>query len=394
MSPENGTPSRLGPLPRRGKQLAGGAVASLALVMIGFTSPALAIAASSHTAGVTPVGAQSADKCKDKDKKHRYGAAGALGDNGKDKDKCKDKDKNKGKKGNTGATGATGATGDTGNTGDTGATGDTGNTGNTGNTGDTGDTGATGDTGNTGNTGDTGNTGNTGDTGNTGATGDTGNTGDTGATGDTGNTGATGDTGNTGDTGATGDTGNTGNTGDTGPCISVDSVRPNGNEQFLGALFNGVPFYGRRDTRAAAGGDNNANITHGSANDDGWGDLSTIKGFPDDKTVCGISVDGAQGNDAFYKIITTDGDVFTLHCKTNGDAIQCPALDAEGNPTSQWTEVSDLPNSPGFSSSGPPLNGSQQSSNLSWLDQLMNSLAGNKAMEPGMDAAEKGLSKS
>ncbi|MET8127163.1 collagen-like protein [Streptomyces sp. NPDC005231] len=329
MSPENGTPSRLGPLPRRGRQLAGGAVASLALVMLGFTSPALAIAASSHTAGVTPVGTQSADKCKDKDKKHRYGAAGALGDNGKDKDKCKDK--NKGKKG---------------------------------------DTGATGDTGNTGATGDTGNTGATGDTGNTGATGDTGNTGDTGATGNTGDTGATGDTGNTG---ATGDT------GATGPCVSIDSFQTAAEREVKAVLapdgsafggvvdFNTVPPYV-------------------------WTPLTT-DGYPPNP--CGITVT-EHNNIVRFQVVTTDGEVFALACTLKGgepQELECG--DATWVPANGQVPVGTL-----ASSSRPPLvseeplNGSQQSNNLSWLDQLMNSLGANRAMEPGMDAVEKGLSKS
>ncbi|MET7663387.1 hypothetical protein ABZS99_31805 [Streptomyces sp. NPDC005463] len=82
MSPENGTQSKLGPLPRRGRWIAGGAVASLAVVVLGFTSPALATAAASQKAGV----AQGGDKCKDKEDR-LYGDPGVRGD--KDKDKCK-----------------------------------------------------------------------------------------------------------------------------------------------------------------------------------------------------------------------------------------------------------------------------------------------------------------
>ncbi|MFF1459340.1 hypothetical protein ACFVXT_28650, partial [Bacillus cereus] len=110
MSPENGTQSKLGPLPRRGRWIAGGAVASLAVVMLGFSSPALALAATSHKAGVAQ-GAQGGDKCKDK-KDRVYGDPGVLGDKDKGKDKCK------GPKGDTGNTGNTGNTGDTGNTGE------------------------------------------------------------------------------------------------------------------------------------------------------------------------------------------------------------------------------------------------------------------------------------
>ncbi|MGW1841212.1 hypothetical protein [Streptomyces sp. NPDC001966] len=323
-------------------------MATLSLVVMGFSSPVMAAAQNTFSPSETnrPV-FMGGDKCEHHKHKH-------------DRDECrkKEKDKEKGKRGPTGPTGPTGPRGATGPTGPTGATGATGENG---------------------------------ENGATGATGPTGPTGPTGATGQNGENGATGATGPTGPTGATGHTGATGATGAVGPCINVDSVRPNGNEQFLGALFNGVPFYGRRDTRPEAGGPNNANITHGSANDPGWGDLSEIDGFPENKTVCGISVDGAQGADAFYKIITTDGDVFTLHCAANGTALQCPAAG------SLWVEVTDLPNSPGFSAAAPPfrneapLSPSEQSS---LMDELINSLTGNRATKPVVDATEKGLSKS
>ncbi|WP_323186911.1 hypothetical protein [Streptomyces sp. NBC_00063] len=302
MSPENGTRSKLGPLPRRGRWVAGGALASLAVVVLGFTSPALAGAATSQNAGTAQAGALGGDKCKD-DKENRYGDYGVLGD----KDKDKNKDKCKGPKGDTGNTGDTGAKGDTGNTGDTGAKGDTGNTG---------DTGAKGDTGPKGDTG----------------------TGGTGAKGDTGNTG------NTGDTGAKGDTGNTGNTGNTGPCVSVTAAKSNGSEQFVGALFNGTAFYGRRDVAGNPDGPDTTAITHGPANTAGWGDLSTISGYPTEP-VCAIALD-TDGSDAYFKIITVNGNIFTLHCDTGGQAIECPAPAQGNDPASTWRQVTDLPNSP------------------------------------------------
>jgi hypothetical protein len=126
--------------------------------------------------------------------------------------------------------------------------------------------------------------------------------------------------------------------GPAGPCVTVTSTLPNNNEEFLGALFNGQAYYGRRDL---AGGGNDAettNITNGANNAAGWGNLSTITGYPS-SPVCGLSV-SSNGSDVYYKIITTDGDVFTLHCAANGQSLVCPATG------SQWREVTDLPDSP------------------------------------------------
>ncbi|MGW7286283.1 hypothetical protein ACWGH4_12455 [Streptomyces sp. NPDC054847] len=170
--------------------------------------------------------------------------------------------------------------------------------------------------------------------------GNTGDTGDTGPKGDTGETGPKGDTGETGPKGDTGETGPKGDTGETGPCITVDSTQPNGNEQYLAALFDGVPFSGKRDVIPNP---ENTVITSGPMNAPGWDDLSDIAGYPAEATVCGVSVD-ANGSDAFYKIITTDGDVYTLHCDGSGQTLVCPAPAQGQIPQSQWREVTDLPN--------------------------------------------------
>ncbi|MGW1608951.1 hypothetical protein ACWCQZ_06000 [Streptomyces sp. NPDC002285] len=119
----------------------------------------------------------------------------------------------------------------------------------------------------------------------------------------------------------------------------VDSTKPNGNEQFLAALRNGVPFAGRRTTNM--NNPDNPNIVSGPANTPGWTDLSTIAGFPTNSTVCGVSVD-AQGSDAFYKIITQDGAVFTLHCAAT-NALVCPAPAQGQLPASQWVAVAPQP---------------------------------------------------
>ncbi|MCF3130822.1 hypothetical protein [Streptomyces olivochromogenes] len=118
----------------------------------------------------------------------------------------------------------------------------------------------------------------------------------------------------------------------------VDSSKPNGNEQFLAALRNGVPFAGRRITNTDP---DNPNIVSGPANDPGWTDLSTIAGFPTNSSVCGVSVD-AQGSDAFYKIITQGGTVYTLHCAAT-NALVCPAPAQGQQPASQWVAVAPQP---------------------------------------------------
>ncbi|MFD5796254.1 hypothetical protein ACFWIO_22495 [Streptomyces diastatochromogenes] len=120
----------------------------------------------------------------------------------------------------------------------------------------------------------------------------------------------------------------------------VDSTNPNGDEQFLAALVEGVPFAGRRPSIAPS--PDNPNIVSGPSNDPGWTDLSQINGFPKDP-VCGVSVD-AHGGDAFYKIITTGGHVFTLHCAaTRQTTLVCPAPRQGNNPPSQWIAVDPQP---------------------------------------------------
>jgi hypothetical protein len=151
MSPANRTGSRLGPLSRRANWTAGGAIASLALVLAaGLVSP-VGVAAQSmgERVSVSSGSGGGDDKCRD-------------GSDRGGEDKCK--------RGPKGATGATGPTGPTGPTGATGATGPTGGPGATGAQGGPGDPGATGGPGPTGATGPTGPTGSTGATGPAGPT--------------------------------------------------------------------------------------------------------------------------------------------------------------------------------------------------------------------------------
>ncbi len=141
MNPDRGHRSTLGPLPRRGRWTAGGAMASLVLVMVGFSSPALATAAPQPEASVSQAGPEP-----------DWGYGGVP-------------------------TGPAGPAGPAGPTGPTGPAGIAGPTGSTGPAGIAGPTGATGPTGIDGPTGATGPTGSAGTTGATGATGPTGSAG-------------------------------------------------------------------------------------------------------------------------------------------------------------------------------------------------------------------------
>lgn len=144
MNPDRGHRSKLGPLPRRGRWTAGGAMTSLVLVMVGFSSPALATAAPQPEASVSQAGPEP---------DWSYGGVP------------------------TGPAGPPGPAGPTGPTGPAGLEGPTGPTGSAGLEGPTGATGPTGLAGPTGTTGPTGPTGTAGTTGATGATGPTGSAG-------------------------------------------------------------------------------------------------------------------------------------------------------------------------------------------------------------------------
>ncbi|MBT2470558.1 hypothetical protein J7E97_22475 [Streptomyces sp. ISL-66] len=65
MSRQRTTVSRFGPLSRQGGWLAGGAAASLAVVILGFASPALAAPEPPSAAGVAPSAASGGDRCHD-----------------------------------------------------------------------------------------------------------------------------------------------------------------------------------------------------------------------------------------------------------------------------------------------------------------------------------------
>ncbi|WP_327305780.1 hypothetical protein OG730_21560 [Streptomyces sp. NBC_01298] len=190
MSSENKARVYLGPLPRRAGWLTGGTLATVALVLAGLATPAVALAEA-------PAGG---DHCKAQ--RHRAGVpAQAPVAGGGHGDDCK-----------VGPTGPRGPRGPKGATGPTGPRGATGATGPTGPRGYPGATGATG------------------------------------ATGSTGATGPTGPTGPTGATGASGTNGATGATGPTGPCSDIDSYSPSNTEDFHAALTGGVAYAGRAST--------------------------------------------------------------------------------------------------------------------------------------------------
>ncbi|MEU0371059.1 collagen-like protein [Streptomyces sp. NPDC006283] len=111
MAPERRQESRLGPLPRKGKWITGGTMASLVLVTLGFSTPALASVGAPPTSAVIHAG-PGQDDCRPKWD-----------------DKCEDGDGAVGPTGPAGATGPTGPAGPTGPQGDPGATGPTGATG-------------------------------------------------------------------------------------------------------------------------------------------------------------------------------------------------------------------------------------------------------------------------
>ncbi|MEV4679238.1 hypothetical protein [Streptomyces kurssanovii] len=265
MSPDRRTKSPFGPLPRRKSLLTTGAMASIALVLAGFGSPA--VAAMQYAPSASVAGAYGGDdECKPGkpdyprhllDELREMGVPGVDGHDGHD-DKCKP--------GVTGPTGPAGVTGPTGPTGPTGMTGPTGPTGPGG-----------------------------------GATGPTGPTGPAGPGG-----GATGPTGPTGATGATGATGPTGPQGEPGPCQDIDAYLPSNAVEYKAVLHDDVAYAGVRDLQPDVG-------------DFIWYDLTDGAGanFPDG--ACSISV-GSQSNAegaVSIEVLTLDGEVWETVCSQN-----------------------------------------------------------------------------
>lgn len=89
MSPEHGQRSALGPLPTRGRWVVGGTMASLVLVMLGFSSGTVAAAGPQYAA---TAGVGQADPHPDKCRKPNKGGHGpeVMGSEHETADRCKD----------------------------------------------------------------------------------------------------------------------------------------------------------------------------------------------------------------------------------------------------------------------------------------------------------------
>ncbi|MCY0949940.1 hypothetical protein [Streptomyces sp. H27-S2] len=106
MSPVDRTDSTLGPLPRRTAWLTGGAFASIALVLTGVASPAMAAAPAAPAVRTSAESPSTGDKCK----KDRSGARAMSADPGK----CQGPTGPRGPRGPRGPKGDRGPTGPTG----------------------------------------------------------------------------------------------------------------------------------------------------------------------------------------------------------------------------------------------------------------------------------------
>ncbi|MGN9792315.1 hypothetical protein ACTMTU_14630 [Streptomyces sp. OZ13] len=252
MSPENRTPGGFGPLPQRGRWLVGGAMASVTLLMLGFSGSAVAVGMTPQQAGPAYESSEG-DDCKgdgyDLELSRFLGPMGddfdlGHGDKDKDKDKCK-----------------------VGPTGDTGPKGDTGDTGPKGDTGDTGPTGPGG--------------------------------------GDTGPTGDTGDTGPKGDTGDTGPKGDTGDTGPAGPCVDVDAYRPSNAVDLKAVLSDDVAYAGIRNLTGTEPG---PFIWYDLTDDPGTG-------FPPNPCAISIASQTNAAGGVSIQVLTTEGEVFETTCE-------------------------------------------------------------------------------
>ncbi|MEU9105872.1 hypothetical protein AB0D54_16125 [Streptomyces xanthophaeus] len=106
--------------------------------------------------------------------------------------------------------------------------------------------------------------------------------------------------------GRPGPTGPTGSTGPTGAaaCVEIDSYAPSDTESFHAALVGGLAYAGVATT--LGGTPVWQNIS----------DADDNPGFPVGRA-CGISI-FAQGDDAFIKVLTTDGGVYQTHGDVNG----------------------------------------------------------------------------
>ncbi|MCX4533006.1 hypothetical protein OHA79_29110 [Streptomyces sp. NBC_00841] len=107
--------------------------------------------------------------------------------------------------------------------------------------------------------------------------------------------------------------------------------------------------------------------------------------YPDPGTVCAATI-SSQDKIVNFKVITTNGDVWELQCtNTAMNLIDC------GTPENKvfWKKIMFTDQATGPFLTGEPPNSSQEPSNLSSpLEQLLNSIAANRAMKSGTDAVD------
>ncbi|MFJ3922411.1 hypothetical protein [Streptomyces sp. NPDC090022] len=294
VSPEDRTRSSLGPLPRRGRWLAGGTLASVALVLAGVTFPAVAAPSlaspqdkrckSSHH---KPEHYDDDDKAKKAAakkpaKKATKRAAEAPAQQQMSYDKCK-----------VGPTGPRGPKGDRGPRGPQGEQGDQGDPGEQGRRGPTGPTGPQGDP------------------------------------GEQGRRGPTGPTGPQGEQGPRGFTGPTGPQGEPGPCSDVDAVVVGGIEghEVKSVLTGGRTYVGLRELSPTTNWI--------------WYDLTDTES-PDGRptyprSACATAVSAADGI-VHVEVLTREGEVWETLCRinttTNPDSLTC---------NEQWSRLPSQP---------------------------------------------------
>ncbi|RST06167.1 collagen-like protein [Streptomyces sp. WAC07149] len=349
MSREHRATSPLGPVARSRAWTAGGALASLSLVLAGVAGPAVAagapavpaVAGVSNPCGSHDQGGGSEDEDEDdhgdtrrQDKCPPKGIPGPPGPEGPRGPAGPQGPA--GAQGETGATGAQGPQGETGAQGPAGAQGPRGETGATGAQGPQGETGAQGPVGAQGPRGETGATGAQGPQGDTGAQGPQGETGATGAQGPQGETGATGAQGPQGETGAQGPAGAQGPVGPTGPCVDVSTSWDEDEVKYKAVLLpNGTALAGVYDFNAP-------NPMRPAYT---WYNLSgNSTGYPPNP--CGITI-AETGNDVIVEVVTTTGEIYETTCaveRGEPDHLVCPTQRV-------WTPA--VPQPPG--STPPPL---------------------------------------
>ncbi|MDX2563887.1 hypothetical protein PV371_30155 [Streptomyces sp. TX20-6-3] len=331
MRPDARTRSPLGPLPRRRPWRAGGAIASVALVLTGLASPATATTWPESPelggSGTAMTNASMNGHCEDRPPHHEDGpppwehdgprhaeAAGGSPSTGSLQAFLDEQIQPLVEGGPAAALRAAAPSGggDDCNVGPTGPAGPTGPPGPQGPTGDTGATGATGPQG------------------------------PAGADGADGATGPPGPAGADGADGATGPQGPEGPQGPVGPCIDVDGYNPANSREVKAVLSDEVTYVGIRDLIPT--------VTQFI-----WYDLTDPTdhpGYP--ANACAVSV-ASQANNVSVQVLTENGEVWETRCAIVPGTPD--SLDCIGTPTDNlgpWTELTTP--TPG----DPPLNSSNR----------------------------------